>query len=252
MSSNKKKRGTGFTQAETLSFLDTLESAIPIGPDDWSQVEATHLEKWPDTSRDVASLRRKFQALYRKKAPTGDPTCPPEIKKAKSIMFHIRERAECDDNANDSDGDDSFLAGVLARRIEPTETACAESVQVERELMDTSQLSSATSSSSSNSPPVAVASLPRTGEKRFFSTSPQMRQVTRKRQGSSSGINGDGEFSFQDFMKYSMMQRELDRQEREKERREEREKRAEENRAFNQMMLCLMGRTSKPTSRNED
>jgi hypothetical protein len=76
----RKKRGTGFTKTETLSFLNTIQSILAIGPDDWCRVEAEHLEKWPDTSRDVAGLRRKFQALYRKKAPTGDPTCPPEVK----------------------------------------------------------------------------------------------------------------------------------------------------------------------------
>jgi hypothetical protein len=74
-------------------------------------VEAEHLKKWPDTSRDVAGLRRKFQALYRKKASTGDPTCNPEVKQAKSIIFQIREKAECDD-LEDSDKDDEVLATV--------------------------------------------------------------------------------------------------------------------------------------------
>jgi hypothetical protein len=78
-----------------------------------------------------------------------------------------------------------------------------------------------------------------------------MRQVTHKRHAST---NGGREFSMQEFMKFSTMQRELDRQEREKERREERKRRADDRKLFNQMMLCFMARSSNgsSTSTNED
>ena len=121
---------------------------------------------------------------------------------------------------------------------------------VERKLVDASQFSSATSSSS-NSSPVTTTSLSRTGQNRLFSSSPSMRQVTHKRHAST---NGGGEFSMQEFMKFSTMQRELDRQEREKERREERKRRADYRKLFNQMMLCFMARSGNGSSNstNED
>ena len=187
-------------------------------------------------------------------------------------MFQIREKADCDD-LEDSDDEDEVLAAVLGGESEPDDSANPSAAPrqmnhiwdkpseqkdipvVEREFVDASQLSSAkataTATSFSNSPSVTTPSLPMIGQNRPFSSSPSMRQVTRKRQAST---NMDGEFSMQEFMKFSMMQRELDRQEREKERREEREKRADDSRAFNQMMLCFMARSGNGSSNstNED
>ncbi|KAK9373635.1 uncharacterized protein V1513DRAFT_402750 [Lipomyces chichibuensis] len=45
-------------------------------------------------SRDVAALRRKFNQLVNLPKPTGDPTCPPDVRRAKEISRAINESLE--------------------------------------------------------------------------------------------------------------------------------------------------------------
>ena len=53
-----------------------------------------HKKMYGFTNRDVSGLRRKFNAMVKKPAPTGDPTIPAEIRVAKELQQLIRHRAE--------------------------------------------------------------------------------------------------------------------------------------------------------------
>jgi putative protein kinase ArgK-like GTPase of G3E family len=46
-------------------------------------------------------LKRKFKDMYNSTVPTGDPTCPPHIQRAKEIFYLIQEKS----NADNLEGD---------------------------------------------------------------------------------------------------------------------------------------------------
>jgi len=68
-----------FTDTETKSFLDVLEIHLPIGIDAWEEITRLHVETYPLSGRTVESLRRKYNALAKKKAGTGDPHIPKPV-----------------------------------------------------------------------------------------------------------------------------------------------------------------------------
>ena len=86
---NKKtpSRGQGFSQAKTMHLLDVIENILPVCQIEWDSVARDHEKAWPNERRNVQSLKRKFQILYRTKTPTGDPNSPPEVKRAKAIYW---------------------------------------------------------------------------------------------------------------------------------------------------------------------
>ena len=90
-------RGSGYTTAEVESLLELLETHEPIGGSEWERVQRIHNGRFPASNRTADSLRRKFADLYRKRAPTGDPTVPPHVIRAKSIREKISARADITD-----------------------------------------------------------------------------------------------------------------------------------------------------------
>ena len=46
-----------------------------------------HNEHFPDKDWTGTSIRRKFAQLHKVKIPTGDPTCPAEVRYAKKEVF---------------------------------------------------------------------------------------------------------------------------------------------------------------------
>ena len=79
-----------------------------MGMDEWAAVERRHLLAYPDHNRTRESLRRKFQTLYLTKKATGDPTCPPEVRRAKQLQQAIREKAEVSSAGSEISGDIDF------------------------------------------------------------------------------------------------------------------------------------------------
>jgi hypothetical protein len=79
-----KKQGAGFSHKEVVSLLDVLEEVLPLGQGEWDTVERQHNGMYPDAGRTRDALKRKFAKLYPKKIPTGDPNCPPEVRRARA------------------------------------------------------------------------------------------------------------------------------------------------------------------------
>jgi hypothetical protein len=94
MSGPKKvpKRGSNYSNDEITCLLDLIEEKKPIGQD-WKEVEEEHNGYYPDTQRDVDSLKRKFATLYGSKMPTGDPSCPPVVRRAKRLAAMLSSDA---------------------------------------------------------------------------------------------------------------------------------------------------------------
>ena len=58
--------------------------------------------------RNKESLKRKFRIRFITKIPTGDPNCPPEIRRAKNLYKLIKKKPDLsegdDDEEDDNDG----------------------------------------------------------------------------------------------------------------------------------------------------
>ena len=89
-------------------MLDYLEKILPIGPDEWEQVMQHHNHAYPKPGRDVYAIRRKYMTLQRKTIPTGDPTCPPEVKQAKRIKYKLGQKADLGDATEPFDLENGF------------------------------------------------------------------------------------------------------------------------------------------------
>jgi hypothetical protein len=76
-------RGVNFSREELDSFLDSVEDILPLSTTQWESVVETHSARYPD------SLKRKFKELHIKRIPTGDPHCPPAVRRAKQLRNAI-------------------------------------------------------------------------------------------------------------------------------------------------------------------
>ena len=99
-------RGLGYTDVELQALLDIVEEVLPRSPNEWEAVSRCHIENYP--GRTLDSIRRKFNALANHKKPTGDPNCPPTVRRAKRIFALIRQRMDI------SDGEDEVESELLA------------------------------------------------------------------------------------------------------------------------------------------
>ena len=77
------RRGKGFTKAETMTLLKTIEQIVPIDGEGWNKVHEIFNSK--HTPRGVEGLKWKFNKLANKPVPTGNPNMPEDVKLTKSI-----------------------------------------------------------------------------------------------------------------------------------------------------------------------
>ena len=70
----------------------------------WEDVAEAHLTRYPDFERTVTSLKRKFKELYTKRVSTGDPHCPPAVRKAKRLKHAIVELMDGTDLQSEEGG----------------------------------------------------------------------------------------------------------------------------------------------------
>ncbi|KAJ6595847.1 hypothetical protein DFH09DRAFT_1072765 [Mycena vulgaris] len=96
---NKRGRPQGsvnFSKADTKKLLDLTEKELPLGQKGW---------ECPGKS-----LENKYKQMLKTKKPTGDASCPPEIKCAHRIEDQINQRAGTR-GLNDSDLDGAVDGG---------------------------------------------------------------------------------------------------------------------------------------------
>ncbi|EGZ17942.1 hypothetical protein PHYSODRAFT_365079, partial [Phytophthora sojae] len=89
-------------------MLDIVEDRLPFGAEQWSNVAALYDAQlpsgWPE--RDGESLKRKFLGLKNKRKPTGDPDCPPDVKRVKQVFCMIEARCAVT-TLHDNDSDEA-------------------------------------------------------------------------------------------------------------------------------------------------
>lgn len=255
-------RGSGFGQAELISFLEILENKLPLCRVEWESVLTEHEKRFIQNERTVDGLRRKFANLHRKKIPTGDPMMPEDVRRAKRIRYKMTERADI--GVGDAASVEDFL---------PAENSAVpdDPLQSDEETPDV--CASGYVAPPVTSPPVATpvvsSSLysaeedvlnPRPSELESPSPRPlvhrrasgrERRDAQRdesddlmsllKAQIVQDGIRRDEEFQRREQDRREEAQRrEEDRKEKEEERREERKRREEDARRHDRMMQIMM------------
>jgi hypothetical protein len=86
-------QSTKFRAAEIDTLMCIVKDILPIGKIEWERVTAKYNEKYPQRPRGMRNLRNRFQAYANKKPPTGDPNCPPLVRRAKQITEFIKQKA---------------------------------------------------------------------------------------------------------------------------------------------------------------
>jgi len=81
-----------YSSAEVFGLLHIIEQILPVDGEDWNEVSRLHVVNFPNNGRDGPKLKRKFQQLHRSCVPTGDPMCPPDVRRAKRLKELIRGR----------------------------------------------------------------------------------------------------------------------------------------------------------------
>jgi len=111
-----RKRGMNYTPCEVDFLLDLVEEHLPLGGQMWEQVLNEHNSAFPQTSRDLASIKKKFQDLHKKKVPTGDPSIPPDVLRAKRIHQKILAQNAAADISEENGGFAGVVSGIQSAR----------------------------------------------------------------------------------------------------------------------------------------
>ena len=102
----------GYREDERMNFLEILERRLPISGSEWSLVASEHSELYGSMERNVESIKRQYQSLLRWREPTGDPNCPPDVKKAKAIDRLLKAKQRAGDISEENGGPIAALAGM--------------------------------------------------------------------------------------------------------------------------------------------
>jgi len=70
-SSTMRSRGNNFSKTEINILLNIIEDVVPIGSEEWKQVETRHRQHYPQLDRSRDTLKRKFRQLCGSRPRTG-------------------------------------------------------------------------------------------------------------------------------------------------------------------------------------
>ena len=126
--------------------------------------------------------------------PTGDPTCPPEVREAKRILIEIKKRADIE-SFDDDEMEDYNETGP--------------------DVLDVPDVIDGVSNEESRAGATVATRAPAPAPRVPAAVTPsRMQRISTPRQKKSTE-----DLSLSEFLKFSMMQREEDRKEREEERK---------------------------------
>ncbi len=101
-------KGTNYSSEEVNNFLDLVDEILPISATQWERVAEQHLSRYPDKDWSVDSLKRKFKELHQRKIPTGDPNCPPAVRRAKWLrraIINLMDGSDMNSQLREENGD---------------------------------------------------------------------------------------------------------------------------------------------------
>ena len=100
-----RSRGNNFSKKEINVPLNIINDVLPIGSDEWKEVERSHCQHYPQLERSRETLKRKFRQLYGSHPGTGNPTFPGEVRKAKDILEEIKSKQSVSDGEGSGESD---------------------------------------------------------------------------------------------------------------------------------------------------
>ena len=218
------KRSTSFSQLEIDNMLESIGIILPVGGTDWETVERQHETRWPGKRRTKESLKCKFQSLYRKKIPTSDLDCPPDVLTAKWIQEDIKVKidmsegeSEDGDEGGGGDDDDDEIEIVMNDASSPSARALVVAEVLAEPEGDISVNGAPTVSAGPTiNASIKRASRPRPKKRRKKCN--LLNQVVTKRGKKNYGDDDEEDFSMNSYFKMMMVERQNERKE-EKERR---------------------------------
>jgi hypothetical protein len=78
---------------ELNDLMDIMEELLPIGKYEKEKVAERYNMMHPTRPREYPNLMTQFNKFASKKPPTGNPDCPPLVRRAKRILKKIRNKA---------------------------------------------------------------------------------------------------------------------------------------------------------------
>jgi hypothetical protein len=126
-----KAGAQNFSEEDKEFLITVLEDVRPIGPEMWEQVMGRYNEEYATPNqrnvRDKDALRTQYYKMYKTSKPTGDPTCPDYVRRAKTLKREIEDEiAMVGINDNDlesqvSEIDEDHDTQQVARGVEITD-----------------------------------------------------------------------------------------------------------------------------------
>lgn len=103
-----------YNDADIDTLLDITEEVEPLGANQWSIV-SHKFNEWCQRNgrpvRDAESLKMKFDKLVNVKKPTGDPSCPLPVRRAKHIARSILAKCNAVSVGDGSSQDNEAIRG---------------------------------------------------------------------------------------------------------------------------------------------
>ena len=99
-------RGANWKVPEIGHLVELVGENMPTKEEHWEALKELHDIAFP-TNRSVTALQNKFKDTYRTKMPTGDPTMPDYVRRAKEIHRDYIEMS----NGSDGEDDESVEEG---------------------------------------------------------------------------------------------------------------------------------------------
>mmetsp|Transcript_86226 Transcript_86226/g.175145 ORF Transcript_86226/g.175145 Transcript_86226/m.175145 type:complete len:290 (+) Transcript_86226:2-871(+) len=132
-----------------------METLLPIGTEEWNKVLDEHSKQY--SGRTVLSIRRRYQNLHRKNAPTGSPNMPDDVRQAKRIKYKIGKRAELCDGTEEFHLEDGFQPDSNTNHTFQSTVAVAGDRQCTPRTQSTVQPSTLVDSTTTTAPAPAPA-----------------------------------------------------------------------------------------------
>ena len=106
----KKKKTGGFAARFSLEeknmLLDLIENVLPMGQECWLRVLSDYNKQVDmERQRDKTGIQRCFNTMVASKKPTGDPTMPEEVRRAKHLNYRIQEKSQMQAFGTDKEGE---------------------------------------------------------------------------------------------------------------------------------------------------
>ena len=199
---------------ETKHLFDIMETLLPIGTEEWNKVLDEHSKEY--SGRTVLSIRRRYQNLHRKNAPTGSPNMPDDVRQAKRIKYKIGKKAELSDGTEEFNLEDGFKS---SNEEDTTVVGSTTGDPQEPRMVQT------TNTTNPTSPPAAApaASVPTDGS----TITPSKRSYNSRVTTASSPFPGGDRFlqTYQMSLRQAQLAQEREARQWERERIERREAR---------------------------